>query len=73
MSPQYDWRDLVSTAADHEARANQHRPNERELILREVMRLRAQGLMPRDIATALGLNDAEVISMLYGNDEPGTV
>jgi hypothetical protein len=30
-------------------------------------------LMPRDIATALGLNDHDVAMMLYGNDEPGTV
>jgi DNA-binding CsgD family transcriptional regulator len=64
MSPQYDWRDLA-TAADHEARANQHRPNERELLLREVLRLRAQGLMPRDIATALGLNYHDVVTMIY--------
>jgi hypothetical protein len=27
--------------------------------------------MPRDIATALGLNDAEVITMLYRTNEPG--
>jgi hypothetical protein len=68
MSPQYDWRTLVNTGVDHEARATEHRPSNREVLIREVMRLRAQGLMPRDIATALGLNDADVITMLYGSN-----
>jgi DNA-binding NarL/FixJ family response regulator len=73
MSPQFDWRNLVNTAVNHEARANQPGPTEREVLLREVMRLRAQGLMPRDIATALGLNDADVHALIYGTDEAGSV
>jgi hypothetical protein len=64
--PQYDWRDLVNTSADHEARANQHRPTDREILLREVLRLRAQGLRIRDVAEALGLNPSAVESLIDG-------
>jgi len=63
----------VTTATDHDAKANQHRPTERETLLREVLRLRAQGLQPRDIATALGMNDDDVATLIYGHDKPGAV
>ncbi len=48
--------------------ATAHRPTERELVLREVLRLRAQGLQPRDIAEAFGMNPADVITMIHGHD-----
>jgi hypothetical protein len=34
--------------------------------------VQAIGLMPRDIATALGLNDHDVATLLYGIDESGS-
>jgi DNA-binding NarL/FixJ family response regulator len=64
--PQFDWRDLA-TAADHDA-ANQHRPTEREVLLREVLRLRAQGLRVRDVAEALGLNPSAIEALIDGTD-----
>jgi hypothetical protein len=62
---QFDWRDMVRTAADHDARANQHRPTDRELLRREVMRLHTQGLRPRDIAESFGMNPSDVITLIY--------
>jgi DNA-binding NarL/FixJ family response regulator len=71
MSPEFDWRDLASTSTDYETRANRHKPTEREVLLREVLRLRAQGLRVRDVAEALGLNPSAVEALIYG-DESGT-
>ncbi len=69
----YDWRALVTTAPEHEARANQHRPIERKVLRREALRLRAQGLRPRDIAEAFGLNPHDIELLIYGPDEPQEV
>ena len=63
----YDWRDFMRTAAAHEAKANQHRPTDRAVLLREVMRLRSQGLRIRDIAEAFGLNPSDVEALIHGN------
>jgi DNA-binding CsgD family transcriptional regulator len=60
----------VNTSADYEARATEHKPTEREILLREVLRLRAQGLRIRDCAEAFGLNPSAVETLIYG-DEPG--
>jgi DNA-binding CsgD family transcriptional regulator len=70
LSPQYDWRDLAATAAATDP-ATKHRPTEREVLLREALRLRAQGLQPRDIGELLGLNPSVVESLIEGN-EPGS-
>jgi DNA-binding NarL/FixJ family response regulator len=67
---QYDWRDLVTTVTDP-AKATQHRPMERAVLLREIMRLRAQGLRVRDVAEALGLNPSAIESLIEG-DGPGS-
>jgi hypothetical protein len=61
--PQFDWRDLA-TAADP---ATRHRPTERAILLREVLRLRAQGLRVRDVAEALGLNPSAVEALIEGH------
>ena len=53
--------------------ANRHRPTEHEVLLRELMRLRAMGRSPDDIGTLLGMNPADVRLLIYGPDEPGTV
>jgi plasmid maintenance system antidote protein VapI len=66
MSPQFDWRDLVTTATDH-AKATEHRPMERAVLLREIMRLKAQGLRIRDVAEALGLNPSAIESLIEGD------
>jgi hypothetical protein len=51
--------------------ATEHRPTERNVLVRETMRLRAQGLRVRDVAEALGLNPSAIESLIYG-DEPGS-
>jgi hypothetical protein len=56
---------LYDTAADYEARANQHRPTDPEQWVREVDRLQSQSLTLRDIAAALRI-DAEQIRALKG-------
>jgi len=66
MSPRYDCTDLAILA-------NQHRPTDHAALRREVLSLGAQGLKPRDIAGALGLNDHDVVTMLYSSDELGAV
>jgi hypothetical protein len=68
MSPQFDWRDLASATNP----ATEHRPTERAVLLREVLRLKAQGLRVRDVAEALGMNPSAVESLIYG-DEEGTI
>jgi DNA-binding CsgD family transcriptional regulator len=50
-----------------------HRPRECELILREVQRLRALGRTPNDIAMLLGMTPGDVIFLIFGPNEPGTV
>lgn len=69
MSPQYDWRDLVTTATDQAA--TEHRPSNRAVLLREILRLRSQGLRIRDVAEALGLNPSAIESLIEG-DGPGS-
>ena len=76
MSPQYDWRDLATMSQRNQslgdqAKATEHRPTEPAVLLREIMRLRAQGLRVRDVAEALGLNPSAIESLIEG-DEPGT-
>lgn len=53
----FDRRDLD---ADRVA----HRPAERAVLAREAITLAGRGLMPRDIAAALGLSHAAVRAML---------
>jgi hypothetical protein len=53
----------VTTAADYDARAQQHKPKSHEGMADAVKTLREQGLTPRDIADALRLNVAEVIGL----------
>jgi DNA-binding NarL/FixJ family response regulator len=72
MTAQYDWRDLVNTATDYEARATSHKPTERAVLVREVLRLRAQGLRVRDVAEAFGLNPSAIEALIDGTD-PGDV
>lgn len=67
MSSQFDWRNLVATAADYDARAQAHRPTD---LRAEVLRLHGEGLRPRDIAQALRMNDADVITTIYGTTGP---
>jgi hypothetical protein len=64
---QFDWRDLAA-AADP---ATEHRPMERAVLLREVLRMKAQGLRVRDVAEALGLNPSAIESLIEG-DGPGS-
>ena len=61
-----DWRDMAA-AADP---ATRHQPMERAVLLREVMRLRAQGLRVRDVAECLGLNPSVIENLIEG-DRPG--
>jgi hypothetical protein len=67
VSPQFDWRDLAS-ATDP---ATKHRPTDRDVLLREALRLKAQGLRVRDVAEALGLNPSAVEALIDG-DDPGS-
>jgi hypothetical protein len=69
MSPAFDRRDMAKAAATDAA--NPHRPTSREVLLREALRLKAQGLRPRDIAELFNLNPADIESLIEG-DEPGT-
>ena len=46
------------------ARAEHHRPTDLAELNREVKRLSADGLRPRDIAQALRMNDADVLAIL---------
>jgi DNA-binding CsgD family transcriptional regulator len=62
--PQFDWRDLAA-ATDP---ATEHRPTERDVLLREVLRLRSQGLRVRDVAEALGLNPSAIESLIEGEE-----
>jgi hypothetical protein len=58
---QYDWRALMST------------PTDREILLRQVQRLRTAGRTPDDIGTLLGLAPADVRLLIFGLDDPGGV
>lgn len=69
MSPQFDWRDMAAAATADPA--TRHRPTERDVLLREALRLRAQGLRPRDIGELLGLNSCVVEALIEG-DGPGS-
>jgi hypothetical protein len=63
-----DSRGLTSSAAvtlhRYDERAQIHRPNDSALLAREVSRLVATGLTPRDVAIALRLDLGEVLSIL---------
>jgi hypothetical protein len=67
MPTEYDWRDLAA-ATDP---ATEHLPTERAVLLREIMRLRAQGLRVRDVAECLGLNPGVIENLIEGH-EPGS-
>lgn len=64
MSTQYDGRTIAAPA---------RKPSERELVLRQVLRLHAQGRTPDDIAMLIGMNPADVRVLIFGLDEPGVV
>ncbi len=51
-------------AIDYQRRADQHRPRDESAMARECSRLVATGLTPRDVATALRLDLAEVLAWL---------
>jgi hypothetical protein len=61
----FDWRDMAA-AADP---ATEHKPTNREVLLREVLRLRAQGLRIRDVAELLGMNPSAVEALIEGTIE----
>jgi DNA-binding NarL/FixJ family response regulator len=46
--------------------ATEHKPTNREVLLREVLRLRAQGLRVRDVAELLGMNPSAVEALIEG-------
>ena len=56
------------TTTTDQAKATEHRPTNRTVLLREVMRLRAQGLRVRDVAEALGLNPNAIESLIEGDE-----
>lgn len=58
-----DW---LSMASDYRLRAATHRPTDPVALQREVRRLRAAGLKPRDIAQALRLGIGQVLAMIKG-------
>lgn len=58
---------MTDAAEDYAARAEANRPTDPAEIRREVMRLRREGLKPRDIAEALKLSVPEVLMMIYGS------
>ena len=51
--------------------ATKHLPTEPAVLLREVLRMKAAGLRPRDIAEVLGLNPSAIESLIDGH-EPGS-
>jgi hypothetical protein len=51
------------TAAEYERRATQFRATDPETLRLEVRKLQRQGLLPRDIGQALGLNPEQVRQM----------
>jgi hypothetical protein len=57
---------MTESAAEYDARAQQHRPSDIETLRREVRHLNDQGLRIRDIAHALRLNDYDVAILLGG-------
>lgn len=62
MSP----RDRVGGVADYRLLAELFRPRDAEALAREARRLAEQGLTPRDIATALRCEPAQVAGWLDG-------
>jgi hypothetical protein len=60
------WQRVGADA--YEQRATQHRPTDAEKLGREVRRLVAGGLTPRDIAGALQVHVAEVLRLLVSTD-----
>jgi DNA-binding CsgD family transcriptional regulator len=54
----------MSALDDYRARAKQHRPADPRALAAAVQQLRAQGLLPRDIAQALQLNPEQVRQFL---------
>jgi hypothetical protein len=57
------------TAADYNARASQHRPDDPAALATEIRRMHESGLTARDIAEALRLAHDIVINVLYGEAE----
>jgi hypothetical protein len=52
------------TALDYERLARQHRPTDQAALAREIRRLYADGLKPRDIAAALRFDLPAVLTAL---------
>lgn len=64
-------RDLAELFGEQPA--TEHRPNDRRSFMREAARLRASGLTPADIATALGLTTPTVRDLLREHDTGSSV
>jgi DNA-binding NarL/FixJ family response regulator len=64
---------VAVTDADYNTMANQHRPTDPASLAAEIRRLHADGLTSRDIAEALRLSHAQVITILYGEPERGRI
>jgi DNA-binding NarL/FixJ family response regulator len=64
MPTEFDWREMAAAEP-----ATEHRPTNREVLLREVLRLRAQGLRVRDVAELLGMNPSAVEALIEGTIE----
>jgi DNA-binding CsgD family transcriptional regulator len=52
---------------DYQHRAQQHRPKDHTAMAAAVKQLRAQGLLPRDIGQALGLDAEQVHQFMEEN------
>jgi hypothetical protein len=67
MSPEFDWRQLYTPTADeYQRRATKFRATDPEMLRLEVRKLQQQGLLPRDIGQALGLNPEQVRTFMEG-------
>jgi hypothetical protein len=56
----------VNDAVEYDIRSQQHRPTDPKRIAAEIMRLRREGLRPRDIAQCMRMNDHDVIQIIAG-------
>ncbi|MEO8313244.1 MAG: hypothetical protein ABI645_00485 [Pseudomonadota bacterium] len=55
---------MPESAAEYAARAQQHRPTDPAALAREMRRLEATGLTPRDISAALRIHLVAVMNVL---------
>ncbi len=56
--------DSIDGTLDYRLLAQQHRPTDQAALAAEVRRMASQGLRPRDIAAALGMNVVLVLHIL---------